>query len=63
MQVDPSLEHPVPVLIAPSQLDEMSMLVVAPAATVTSVAMVPKLVWVKRKTLSEHLFTTLSVWA
>lgn len=61
--MEPSLEHPVPVLTAPSQLVEMPKLTVAPAVAMTLVSTVPKLVWVRRKTSSVHLFTTLSDWA
>jgi hypothetical protein len=81
VQLDPSLEHPVPynpfeitrlieqyencipVLTAPSQLDEIPMLVLAPAETTILLLTVPKLVWVKRKIFSLHLLTTSSDWA
>lgn len=48
--------------MAPSQLVEIPMSWVAPAATVRSFEMVPNEVWVNRKTDSEHSLTTDKLW-
>jgi hypothetical protein len=52
-----------PTLIAPSQLELMPRFALWPAATLTLLSIVPKLVLVYKKTDSEQELTTLRDWA